>query len=330
MQWFMLAMVVVVVDAFHAISRQPPTRPTSLYGILEWRNEFSLSQRISMSNNNNNNTEVYGDNGTLPLLLLPFAPSQILLPGQTTTMKFKHGKYMDIIDESMTSYHSVLGLSLVGEDGPLPYAIICEVLGELLEVNMGYRGFSSMEVGIRAVGRAKRCSFASNEGSREGQVKIIKGNDYFRGRTTISDDIHLGRFIEWHDDVITNDEFEVASEYSATIEELFSRIPYDDNARHRLMQFTDAYQSMLKHLMASPPNPNTMGYSESEHQNQMHFMAFSWASIAACDDPSASIITQALATTNTVERLRLGLTTIMDSQIPRDKVGGEIREDSFQ
>lgn len=320
----MLAMVVVVVDAFHAISRQPPTRrSTSLYGILEWRNEFSLSQRISISNNNNN-TEVFGDDGTLPLLLLPFAPSQILLPGQTTTMKFKHGKYMDIIDESMTSYHSVLGLSLVGDDGPLPYAVICEVLGDDLEVNMGYRGFSSMKVGIRAVGRAKRCSFAFNE------RKIIKGNDYFRGRTTISDDIHLGRFIEWRDDVITNDEFEVASEYSATIEELFSRIPNDDNSRHRLMHFTEAYQSMLEHLTASQPNPNTMGYSESEHQNHMHFMAFSWASIAACGDPSASIITQALATTNTVERLRLGLTMIMDSQIPRDKVGGDIREDSFQ
>jgi hypothetical protein len=324
----MLALVVVV-DAFHTSSRQPTLRrSTPLNGILEWRNEFSLSQKISI----NNNTEVHGDDFTLPLLLLPFAPSQILLPGQTTTMKFKHGKYMDIIDESMTSYHSVLGLSLVGEDGPLPYAVICEVLGDELEVNMGYRGFSSMEVGIRAVGRAKRYSYATNESSREGQqqVKIIKGNDYFRGRTTISDDIHLGQFIEWHDDIITNDEFEVASEYSATIEELFSRIPNDDNACQRLMQFTEVYQAMLEHLTASPPNSNTMGYSESEQQNHMHFTAFSWASVAACDDPSASIITQALTTTNTVERLRLGLTMMMDSQIPLDKVGGEIREDSFQ
>ena len=329
----MLALAVVVVDAFHASSRRPPPRrSTSLFGILEWRKKFSLSPKISISNNYNN-TEVHGDDGTLPLLLLPFAPSQILLPGQTTTMKFKHGKYMDIIDESMTSYHSVLGLSLVGEDGPLPFAVICEVLGDDLEVNMGYRGFSSMEVGIRAVGRAKRCSFATNESeSREGQqVKIIKGNDYFRGRTTISDDIHLGQFIEWHDDIITNDEFEVASEYSAAIEELFSRIPNDDNARQRLMQFTEVYQAMLEQLTASPRNLKTIGYSESEHQNHMHFTSFSWASIAAAgDDTSGSIITQALETTNTVERLRLGLTMIMDSQIPRDKVGGEIREESFQ
>ena len=217
------------------------------------------------------------------------------VPGQTTTMKFKHGKYMDIIDESMTSYHSVLGLSLVGDDGPLPYAVICEVLGDDLEVNMGYRGFSSMEVGIRALGRAKRCSFATNESeSREGQqVNIIKGNDYFRGRTTISDDIHLGQFIEWHDDIITNDEFEVASEYSAAIEELFSRTPNDDNARQRLMQFTEVYQAMLEQLTASPRNLKTIGYSESEHQNHMHFTSFSWASIvAAGDDTSGSIITQ--------------------------------------
>jgi len=85
----MLALAVVVVDAFHASSRRPPPRrSTSLFGILEWRKEFSLSPKISISNNYNN-TEVHGDDGTLPLLLLPFAPSQILLPGQTTTMKFK-------------------------------------------------------------------------------------------------------------------------------------------------------------------------------------------------------------------------------------------------
>ena len=68
---------------------------------------------------------------------------------------------MDIIDESLTSYELVLGMSILDEDGHLPYAVICDVLEDELVVNAEYRGFSSTEVGIRAVGRARRTDIAT-------------------------------------------------------------------------------------------------------------------------------------------------------------------------
>lgn len=329
--WFQSTHPIRVVDAFRA---SPPASRTHrqisaslrLHGISEWRGRFSLN-----------------DGDALPLLLLPFAPSQILLPGQSTTFKFRHGKYMDLIDESLTSYESVLGMSILGEDGPLPYAVVCEVLGDELEVNAGYRGFSSMEVGIRAVGRARRAIIANEgEGSTKGH-----GDPSFRGRTTISDDIHLGRFMEWHDVAMADDEFEIASEYSRSIEGLLksrARRRSDSqtmNESHEL--FARAYEATLEHSTTNP-HPTTTGYSDSQRKLQAHLMAFSWASLASCDGlASPSIITQALATKDTVERLRLGLAMMLNSQVPRednnageaknhysDNLGGDGRENSFQ
>jgi hypothetical protein len=273
------------------------------------------------------------DGDALPLLLLPFAPSQILLPGQSTTLKFRQGKYMDLIDESMTSYESVLGMSVLGEDGPLPHAVVCEVLGDKLEVNAGYRGFSSMEVGFRAVATARRAAVGGGEGSTRGDVV---GDPAFRGRTTISDDIHLGRFVECHDDAMADDELEIATEYSRRIEGLLnsgarrrsdgsgtigggSREPHDDKARRRWMLFERAYEASIEYSTTSL-HPATKENSDDQRRLQAHLMALSWASLAACDDlASPSIITRALATNDTVERLRLGLAAMLDGRIPREK-----------
>jgi hypothetical protein len=109
-----------------------------LHGISKWREKFSGS--ISANSDRMTPTTLLGrtdDGDALPLLLLPFVPSQILLPGQSTTLKFRQGKYMDLINESMTSYEPVLGMSVLGEDGPLPHTVVCKVLGDKLEVNAG-------------------------------------------------------------------------------------------------------------------------------------------------------------------------------------------------
>ena len=349
--WSRSAHPIRVVDALHA-SRATRRRRVAaasgtfaslirLHGISEWREKFSGStsanyDRMAPTTTPSRRTgDRIGD--ALPLLLLPFAPSQILLPGQSTTLRFRHGRYMDLIDESMTSYESVLGMSVLGEDGPLPHAVVCEVLGDELEVNAGYRGFSSMEVGIRAVGRARRAA-VGEEGSKGGQV----GDPAFRGRSTISDDIHLGRFVEWHDAAMADDDLEMASEYSRSIEGVLnsgarqrsdypgaiggSREPHDEKARRRRMLFERAYDANMEHSAASP-HPATTGYSDGRRRLQAHLMAISWASLAACDDlASPSIITRALVTDDTVERLRLGLAAMLDSQLPREENNaGEVK-----
>ena len=309
-----------------------------LHGVSEWREKFSgstaNSDRMAPPTTTTTPSRRTGDGDALPLLLLPFAPSQILIPGQSTTLRFRHGRYMDLIDESMTSYESVLGMTVLGEDGPLPHAVLCEVLGDELEVNAGYRGFSSMEVGIRAVGRARRAAV--------GTRGHVVGDPAFRGRTTISDDIHLGEFVEWHDAAMADDELEMGTEYSRRIEGLLnsgarkrsdytgtisgSREPHDEKAQRRRMLFGRAYEANLEHSAASP-HPATTGYSDGRRRLQAHLMAISWASLAACDDlASPSIITRALVTDDTVERLRLGLAAMLDSRIPREENNaGEVK-----
>mmetsp|Transcript_1187 Transcript_1187/g.2595 ORF Transcript_1187/g.2595 Transcript_1187/m.2595 type:complete len:381 (-) Transcript_1187:152-1294(-) len=320
--WFQLAQLNVA-DAFYSSQIQqsrvrhyaPASSPLHrLYGISEWRAKFAPSTT-------SNSSQVTADS-SLPLLLLPFKPTQILLPGQSTTLKFRHGKYMDMIDESLTSYESVVGMSILDEDGLLPHVVVCEVLEEELEVNMGYRGFGGMEVGVRAVGRAKR--IPNGEESTRGSSR--GGDDIsFRGRTAL-DDIHLGQFVEWQDDALDANEFKVASEYLGNINGLLmlsqqSNRKEDDppsnldgRIQHQQMLFAQAYETILKQFTAMSTN------SSSRQQQHAQLMASSWATLAATegsDARSASIITQALSTTDTVERLRLGLAMMLEGQMPK-------------
>ena len=111
-----------------------PLSTSRLYGINEWRDKISSTNSDSTTSTNNSTT--------LPLLLLPFKPTQIILPGQSTKLQFKQGRYIDIIDEALTSYESVVGLSILDDDGLL-YVILCEIDEESFVMNsVGYRGFS--------------------------------------------------------------------------------------------------------------------------------------------------------------------------------------------
>jgi len=280
-----------------------------LYGISEWRAKFSPFH----TNSSQSSTD-----SVLPLLLLPFKPNQILLPGQSTTLQFRHGKYMDMIDESLTSYESVVGMSILDEDGLLAHVVVCEVLEEELEINMGYRGFGGMEVGVRAVGRAKRIPE-----ERQTERRSSGDDTSFRGRTAL-DDIHLGQIVEWQDDALNGDEFEVASEYLDNIEGLlmlsqqfngtnYSPPELGDKLQRQQTLFTSAYETALEQL--SSANPENIDSQQQQQHAQL--MASSWATFAAVegsDARSSSIITRALATKDTVERLHLGLAMILESQ----------------
>ena len=201
---------------------------------------------------------------------------------------------MDMIDESITSYESVVGMSILDEDGLLPYVVLCEILEDELEVNMGYRGFSSMEVGVRAVGRAKRIM---NEEESANIQSLGRNKDaVYRGRTAL-DDIHLGKFVEWKDDTLDRDGADAAFGYLENVETLL--MPSQQST------YATVYDSALQQLT-------------NDNQQQRQFEASSWATLASVEnrDDSSSIITQALETTDTVERLRLGLAMILDNQIP--------------
>lgn len=359
-------------------SRSSSSRVTMiLHGISEWREHYSsISTTTNQSTiiSSSSTTPSYPQNinitttatqssslsksssssSPLPLLLLPFPPTQILLPGQSTTFQFKHGKYMDLIDDSITNYYGTLGFSILGDDGLLSTVVLCEIIEDTLDVKMGYRGFSSMEVGIRAVGRARRVVVeggglvmgSSSEGSSSSSTGIVStsGNEmgessyyYLYGRKkTAIEDIHLGLCEEFRDDddILTmKEDVDAALECVSNIKSLLmstssstaqkqqqqqqqSSSVADGKLLQRLMLFDKAYEAMVLHLEEAS---SSCGNASSEHRN-IQLEAYSWAAFAACDDylarsSSPTIVVRALETKDVLERLRLGLAMLLDCQL---------------
>jgi len=380
--WILLIGTNSIANAFYTY--QIPTTTTTilypvsmsrLYGINEWRDKFSSTTSSSTTTSTNNNNSSTIPDYTLPLLLLPFKPTQIILPGQTTKLQFKQGKYIDIIDEALTSYESVVGLSILDDDGLLlPFVILCEINEESFVMNsVGYRGFSSVEVDVCAVGRAYRVTTTNDLSTKEDEKKVQEEDRTFLIRDdtvsgvsknisfpldrkqpikTAQDDIHLGLVHEWYDDIMNEDEFAIANEYLENIHGLLGisnddrqqevqQPPLDDRILHQQQLYTDAYTSMLEQ-QTSLQQSNT-----SKEQQLLHskLVAASWGALAAATNTvrgrsnirssSSTIITKAIETRSIVERLKLGLAAILDSQMPsgredRSDIVGVPKENTFQ
>ncbi|KAL9186467.1 hypothetical protein ACHAXT_005705 [Thalassiosira profunda] len=318
-----------------ALSRRS-SRLGPLLGIAEWRARISQPPAIGFSDTTASNTQ------SAPLLLLPFAPGDIILPGQSTTLKFKHGRYMDLIDESLTEYDSVIGLSLMDEDGMQPYVVICEIIEEELDIQMGYRGFSSMEVGVRAVGRATR---AAGDQTLAREAVPGKNDTAFHGRKALCT-INTGLFSELQDDPLTRERFIAASRHLAGIkrmlgisslrrtgdDDFYAGIILSSESDERIRQlFLDAYRATRRTLRTGVQNDAKV----SRQHRQEHLAVAGWAVLAAVEGTSRppSIVMQALETKDTAERLRLGLAALLEG---RDfaSPGGAIKEqaanDAFQ
>ena len=57
------------------------------------------------------------------------------------------------------------------DDGFLSHVVICEVIEDTFIMNSGYREFSSVEVGVRAVGRARRVNNGMSSEAKEQEVQ---------------------------------------------------------------------------------------------------------------------------------------------------------------
>jgi hypothetical protein len=275
------------------------SKTRQLYGVPEWKAKFSTPINSTQASQ-----------CTLPLLLFPFEPTQILLPGKHTKLTFRHGKFMDMIDESLTSYESVVGMSVLDEGELLPIAVVCEVIEEEVEVKSGFRGVLSMEVGFRAVARMRRWDGVGNSRviSAAGSNSSIWGGSRVRYEL---DEVHLGKFIDFEDDVLeTDDDIEAAYEYLKSIESLLNLSPQSgQESSGRQTQYLDAYNFLINKF-------DTRDLAKNWHAGMI---ASSWAVFAAIGDREklSSVISQALTTKNTVERLRLGLVALLDSSIPK-------------
>jgi len=330
-----------LISSFPSLTRQSARShqsATKLHGVQEWRAKYSNLNTTSSSPQSH-------DQDQLPLLLLPFNPSQILLPGQTTSYTFRHGKYMDLIDESITNYESVIGMSVLSDDGLLPITVLCEVMEEELEIHMGYRGFSSMEVKVRAVGRVRRCDVNSNniggdDGSSSGSSTTHSfGEDDLTLRTTALDDIHSGKVADWTDDPLDEEQKVVASEYRENIvsilrlrqtmqeEEDTQRSRSSDRLHKQQKYYASAYDIITLEKRSSNSGSSNVDDVDDD------FTATSWGAFAAATaidrpDGDGSVNIDALSTTDTVERLRLGLAMLLENQLPLWSNNEEVDERS--
>lgn len=219
---------------------------------------------------------------------------------------------MDMIDESLTLYESVVGMSVLDQDGVLPVVVVCEVIEEEVDVKSGYRGFSSMEVGLRAVGRMWRWDEA--QGGRD----ISKKTDrVFHGRKVL-DDIQIGQFMEYEDDELTDSEVDKCLDYLTRIESVL-RLPS---------------QFLTMPTICEESNCEQVLYADAFKYLALQMgdvAAASWAVFALLGDDIkiSSIIIQALCTANTTERLRLGLAAVLE--FTTISVGDDFnRNDAFQ
>lgn len=217
---------------------------------------------------------------------------------------------MDLIDESMTHYESVIGMSVLSDDGLLPVTVLCEVIEEELEMQMGYRGFSSMAVGIRAVGRMRRCDVNSNNSDTSSRSTIDKN-----ARTTALDDIHRGKVVDLSDDPLDEEQDVMANEYKENILSIL-----------RLTQ-NEEEQRLSEKLRIQQRHYNSVydAITNSSDKVDNNLTATSWGAFAAAtaiDRPISddSVNIEALSTTNTVERLRLGLAMLLENQMPLQSI----------
>ena len=235
-----------------------------LFGVDEWRTR-------------------HGGEVAAPLVLLPFEPSQVILPGQVTTLEFKHGKFMDLIYDAIETRDSVIGLSILSDDGLLPVCVLAEVIEDELDMRMCYRGFSSMSVGIRAVGRAY-------------QVKEVPGSDNLRARTA-QEAIHIGQFVEYEDRDLTDEQMREGREI---LDEVSLSIPHNSDS------YNATYHRSYHILKGSTRT------KASVDDEQLALQAWSWTAISSMMDIDSerrtlpqSVIGEAIETRSTLNRLKI-------------------------
>ena len=214
-------------------------------------------------------------------------------------------------------------MSILSDDGLLPITVLCEVMDETLDIRMGYRGFSYMEVGIRAVGRVRRCDIVEGRSSVDNSDSNSDG-ELIR-RTTALDDIHHGKFVDWLDDPLDEEEKITANEYRENILSILrlgQEQGEEDEQAERLRCQQRSYESACEIVALN---------NSSNEGDEEGFIAASWGALAAARTAAdnGSINIDALTTTNTVERLRLGLAMLLENQIPFGRsstIGGGIRK----
>jgi len=269
-----------------------------LFGLKEWRKDIVQNEERTdqQQQQQQRREESSGSSSILPLLA--FRADDILFPGQQLSLVLKEGRFLDLFQDSIDEYHSMVGMAVMGDDGMLPYLPLCTV--EDLEVNVGYRGKLTLEVTLRAVSRAKLQQLT--------QTKPVM----------------MGSCIEIMDDETNNNNLVVCNELADQIEAIMmmstTNVTTTTTTINR-SQYRETYQYILNNTTAEQSSPSRI--------NELN--AISWSVFAALilsfkEEEKQKI----LIGTSLVERLSLGLKTLWNQQynLDNDKAGSSITTSS--
>ena len=248
------------------------TSQTRLLGLSEWR-----QGRI-------------GPASQAPLLLLPFAATDLLPIGQSTTIVLKEGRYYDLFQDCIDDHDSVMGMAIMGDDGLWETVALCEISD--FDVDAGYRGKVTVSVTLRAVGRARLVELV--------QMKPVM----------------MGLCLEMVDDGVGNDD-----EWAIAAEELLGTIDSTVQSIGLESRYGDALELAQRTLVEG-----SVAMMEDLRDDQamlLRVTAASWAVFGVCTPAAApsgmitACLREAMAATSAVERLKLGRKALLEMMMYR-------------
>ena len=260
-----LALVVIIVDSPVFVSSFLPYRSSShrksrRFGLSEWR----ILQK---------DTE-------LPLLLLPFAANRALLPGQSTEIVLKDGRFFDLFQDAIDLHESVLGMALVGEDGFLDNAVLCEIRD--FHVKSGFRGRISIQVVLQGVGRCHVKEFTQMK-----PVLMAHCVDFYDRCETDGEAFVKG----------DNENVDAVSSTVADIESIVANLGREHD-------YQLAYENAFQQLQLLD--------DDLKSTSRRELAAKSWAVFTIATTKNS--VYEAISCRNVIKRLQLGLKTLLDEQ----------------
>lgn len=254
--------------AFKHVQQDTSSSNTRLFGLSERRQKFAADNSAPPQ--------------PQPLLLLPFATSDILPIGQSTTIVLKEGRYYDLFQDCIDDYESIMGMAIMGDDGLCDTLMLCNISD--FDVDAGYRGKVTVSVTLRAVGRAALVELV--------QMKPIM----------------MGMCLEVVDELQSVDEWTSAKELLGDIESTLQTLGLEP-------QYKDAFDLAQRALIEDGTMEN--GMIKIANPARLQMAAASWAVFGACmpsssSDMISSCLQEAMATTSPLVRLKLGRKALLE------------------
>jgi hypothetical protein len=273
---FLLLLVLLPSESLAFLScKRAPCRWSSsscLFGWKEW---------IDRGNDDRRNDE------PRELLLLPFAATEALVPGQSREIVLKQGRFLELFDECMEDHDSVLGMALMGDDSFLHTVVLCEI--DEFHVRSGYRGKVTLDVTLRAVRRAKLVETTQMKPIMMGYCSTLEdeGSDLERANALV-DDI----------EILLQDLSRASSRNGSTSRRtLYDRSLASATETCRM----DGYSNSIE--------PPTRG-----QRSLLELTAASWAVFAVLLSDNRGYIPEAISSSGLVDRLQLGLRSLLDEK----------------